>query len=53
MISTDRRSLAALGDDFLEELYAEPGGEQARICAQCGMCAASCPGMDLMEYSPR
>ena len=53
MISTNHTSPAVLGDDFLEELYAEPGGEQARSCAQCGMCAASCPSIGLMEYSPR
>ncbi len=53
MIATKHPDRVVLDDDFLEELYAEPGGEQARLCAQCGMCSASCPSIELMDYSPR
>lgn len=38
---------------FLEEVCAIPGGETIRGCAQCGMCSASCPNVDKMDYSPR
>lgn len=38
---------------FLEEVCAIPAGESIRSCAQCGMCSASCPNVDKMDYSPR
>lgn len=53
MVTETRQELIALGDDFLEELYSIPGGEYARLCVQCGMCAASCPSASRVDYSPR
>jgi heterodisulfide reductase subunit C len=38
---------------FLEELYALPGGEDLRLCIQCGTCAGSCPNANKMDYTPR
>lgn len=52
-MNRDRRELIAMGDDFLGELYSVTGGEYARLCVQCGMCAASCPSASRVDYSPR
>lgn len=52
-MNRSRQELVALGDDFLEELYSSPGGEYARWCVQCGMCAASCPSVTRVDHSPR
>jgi heterodisulfide reductase subunit C len=49
----NKQELIKLGDDFLERLYAEPGGEYVRLCAQCGMCVASCPSASRVDYPPR
>lgn len=38
---------------FVAEVAATPGGENIRACIQCGVCAASCPVADRMEYPPR
>ncbi len=38
---------------FLDEVCSLPGGECVRWCVQCGMCSASCPNVDKMNYSPR
>ena len=38
---------------FLEEVCSLPGGECVRWCMQCGMCSASCPNVNQMDYSPR
>ena len=47
-----KEELIKLGDDFLEKLYAEPGGEYVRLCAQCGMCVASCPSASRVIIRP-
>ena len=39
---------AALGD-----LSNIPGGEEIRLCIQCGTCTASCPNANKMDYAPR
>ena len=38
---------------FLDEVCSMPGGESVRWCIQCGMCSASCPNVNQMDYSPR
>ncbi len=38
---------------FLDEVCSLPGGECVRWCMQCGMCSASCPSVNQMDYSPR
>jgi len=43
----------AAPNPFLDEVCSVPGGECVRWCAQCGMCSASCPNIDKMDYSPR
>ena len=40
-------------DGFLDEVCSVPGGECVNWCVQCGMCAASCPSVSWMDYSPR
>ena len=37
---------------FVEEISAIPGGEEIRLCIQCGTCTASCPNSDKMDYTP-
>ena len=37
---------------FIEEISAIPGGENIRLCIQCGTCTASCPNADRMEHTP-
>lgn len=39
--------------DLTEQLYALPGGDKFKLCIQCGTCAASCPSVSVMRYSPR
>jgi heterodisulfide reductase subunit C len=39
-------------DTFLGEICAMPGGEDIRLCIQCGTCTASCPNADRMEHTP-
>jgi heterodisulfide reductase subunit C len=48
----DRRT-HSLGDVFLEDVYALPGGDRIKECIQCGTCSASCPTSYAMDYSPR
>ena len=38
---------------FVEEIAANPGGENIRACIQCGVCSGSCPAASEMEYAPR
>lgn len=39
---------------FAQEVYAEvDSGEQIKTCMQCGVCAASCPLAQVMDFSPR
>ena len=42
-----------LSTEFLDSVYAIPGGEKIRQCIQCGTCSASCPSSEAMEYGPR
>jgi heterodisulfide reductase subunit C len=37
---------------FIDEICAIPGGEDIRLCIQCGTCTASCPNADRMEHTP-
>jgi heterodisulfide reductase subunit C len=37
---------------FIDEICAIPGGEDIRLCIQCGTCTASCPNADKMEHTP-
>ncbi len=39
--------------DFMDEVYALPGGDKVKDCIQCGTCSGSCPVADRMEHSPR
>lgn len=38
---------------FVEEVTATPGGENIRVCIQCGVCTGACPVAGEMEYPPR
>jgi len=38
--------------NFIEEICAIPGGEDIKLCIQCGTCTASCPNADRMDCSP-
>ncbi len=38
--------------NFIDEIAAIPGGENIRLCIQCGTCTASCPNADSMEHMP-
>lgn len=37
---------------FIDEICAIPGGEDIKVCIQCGTCTASCPNAYKMDYSP-
>ena len=37
---------------FIDEIAAIPGGENIRLCIQCGTCTASCPNADAMDRVP-
>ena len=37
---------------FIDEISNIPGGEEIRLCIQCGTCTASCPNADRMEHTP-
>lgn len=40
--------------DFRDEVInATPGGENLKLCLQCGTCGGSCPSGPDMDYSPR
>lgn len=39
--------------DFLDEIYALPGGDKVKECIQCGTCSGSCPASYRMEHTPR
>ena len=39
--------------DFLDEVYALPGGDKVKDCIQCGTCSGSCPASYKMEKTPR
>lgn len=39
---------------FRQEIAAEPGGENIKLCFACGICTASCPIREIDEaYNPR
>jgi quinone-modifying oxidoreductase subunit QmoC len=37
---------------FIDEICAIPGGEDIKVCIQCGTCTASCPNANRMEHTP-
>jgi heterodisulfide reductase subunit C len=37
---------------FVDEIAAIPGGENIRVCIQCGTCTASCPNAEFMDHAP-
>ena len=37
---------------FVDEISAIPGGEEIRVCIQCGTCTASCPNANRMDHTP-
>lgn len=39
--------------DFIDEIYAMPGGEKVKDCIQCGTCSGSCPASFKMQHTPR
>ena len=41
------------GSTFVDEICSIPGGEEIRLCIQCGTCTGSCPNADKMQYAPR
>jgi quinone-modifying oxidoreductase, subunit QmoC len=44
----------AYDQSFAREVYQKvDSGEEIKMCMQCGVCAASCPLKDEMDYSPR
>jgi heterodisulfide reductase subunit C len=43
----------AMDPQFLDEVYAIPGGQKVRDCIQCGTCSGSCPVSWAMEETPR
>ena len=47
------RQAHSLGEVFLQDIYAIPGGEKVKECIQCGTCSASCPTSYAMDYTPR
>ena len=44
---------ADAGSELLEQLARSADGEPALGCMQCGLCAASCPLGEAMEFPPR
>lgn len=45
--------LSQLGEVFLKNVYAIPGGQKIDECIQCGTCSGSCPTSAAMDFSPR
>lgn len=39
--------------DFMDEVYALPGGDKVKDCIQCGTCSGSCPASYNMHKTPR
>jgi len=37
---------------FVDQIAAIPGGENIRVCIQCGTCTASCPNAEFMDHAP-
>ena len=37
---------------FTDEVMATDGGENIRLCMQCGSCTGSCPTANKMDYTP-
>jgi heterodisulfide reductase subunit C2 len=53
MLQKDIVYEATLDHDFLDEIYALPGGHEIKKCIQCGTCSGSCPTSYVMDHAPR
>ena len=53
MLTKEVVSESMLNLDFLDEIYALPGGQEIKKCIQCGSCSGSCPVSHMMDYAPR
>jgi len=53
MLQKDIVYEATLDHDFLDEIYALPGGHEVKKCIQCGTCSGSCPTSYVMDHAPR
>ena len=53
MLEKDVVYESTLDHDFLEEIYALPGGNEIKKCIQCGTCSGSCPVGSVMDHAPR
>ncbi|MBN1885568.1 MAG: 4Fe-4S dicluster domain-containing protein [Candidatus Krumholzibacteriota bacterium] len=53
MIENETVYESSLDHDFLDEIYALPGGQQIKKCIQCGTCSGSCPMGSVMDHAPR
>ena len=53
MLQKDIVFEATLDHDFLDEIYALPGGHEIKKCIQCGTCSGSCPTSYVMDHAPR
>lgn len=53
MLEKDVVYESKLDHDFLDEIYALPGGQEIKKCIQCGTCSGSCPVGSVMDYAPR
>lgn len=42
-----------LHDTFVSDVMNMPGGENIKLCQQCGTCTGSCPTSYLMDFGPR
>jgi heterodisulfide reductase subunit C len=53
MLQKDIVYESTLDHDFLDEIYALPGGHEIKKCIQCGTCSGSCPTSYVMDHAPR
>lgn len=53
MSQSSSTTLEAESEFTIESLLGSPEGRKILTCMQCGMCAATCPYGDVMDYPPR